>query len=85
MYLTVDKEFIIKKEDIIGIFNIESIKNTNEFKAIFEKLKNDGKILNYAKNETKSFILYKKENELYGIIAGVASSSIEKRGKSKLV
>ena len=39
MYLHIGKDIILKKEEIIGIFNIESILETKEFNCIIETLK----------------------------------------------
>ncbi len=39
MYLHIGKDIILKKEDIIVIFNIESIAETKEYKIIIDKLK----------------------------------------------
>jgi hypothetical protein len=44
MYLTVDKESVIKKDKILGIFNLETINKTEEYKNIYEKLKNKNNI-----------------------------------------
>lgn len=85
MYLTINKEDIIKKKDIIGIFNIESIIQTKEYYNILEELKKENRIKKYAKEEEKTIILYQKDKKTYGIISNISSNSIEKRIKSKTI
>lgn len=79
MYLHIGKDIILKKEEIIGIFNIESITDTKEFNVIIETLNAVNRIKDISNGEQKTLILYKKENNLYGIISNVSSNSIGKR------
>ena len=57
MYLHIGKDYIINNKDIIGIFNIDFVKNTKEYKSMLEKLKADGNLRNIADNQNKTFIL----------------------------
>ena len=75
----IGKNIILKKDDIIGIFDIESIKNTKEFNIILDTLRNAGRIKDISEGEEKSIILYKENDNLCGIISNVSSNSIEKR------
>ena len=71
MYLHIGKDIIIKRDEIIGIFNIESILDTKEYNCIIETLK--------EVNRIQDLVLYKKENNLCGVISNVSSNSIGKR------
>lgn len=82
MYLHIGKDIILKKEEIIGIFNIESISETKEYKIIIDKLKEERKIQDISKEDQKTLILYKKNDNLYGIISNISSNSIGKRNKN---
>lgn len=82
MYLHIGKDIILKKEEIIGIFNIESIAETKEYKIIIDKLKEERKIQDISKEDQKTLILYKKNDDLYGIISNISSNSIGKRNKN---
>ena len=64
MYLHIGKDIILKKEEIIGIFNIESIAETKEYKIIIDKLKEERKIQDISKEDQKTLILYKKNDNL---------------------
>ncbi len=75
----IGKNVILKREEIIGIFDIESIKNTKEFNIILNTLNNAGRIKDISEGEGKSIILYKENDNLCGVISNVSSNSIEKR------
>lgn len=79
MYLHIGKDIIIKKDEIIGIFNVESITETKEFNVIIESLKVTNRMIDISNGEAKTLILYKKENNLCGIISNVSSNSLGKR------
>ena len=81
MYINIGKDIIIKKEEIIGIFNIESILQTKEYMEIVETLKLTNRIKDISNGNPKSIILYKKDNQLCGIVSNISSSSIGKRNK----
>lgn len=82
MYLHIGKDIILKKEEIIGIFNIESILETIEYKIIIEKLREERKIQDISKDDPKTLILYKQKDNLCGIISNISSNSIGKRNKN---
>jgi len=79
MYLHIGKDIILKKEKIIGIFNIESILETKEYQTIIEILEESKRIQDISKGDPKTLILYKEENNLCGIISNISSNSIGKR------
>lgn len=79
MYLHIGKDIIIKRDEIIGIFNIESILDTKEYTCIIETLKEVNRIQDISNGEPKTLVLYKKENNLCGVISNVSSNSIGKR------
>ncbi len=79
MYLHIGKDIILKKEKIIGIFNIESILETKEYQTIIEILEEAKRIKDISKGDPKTLILYKEENNLCGIISNISSNSIGKR------
>ena len=75
----VGKNIILKKEDILGIFDIESVYGTKEFNIILETLGVAGRLKDISDGERKSIILYKENDNLCGIISNVSTNSIEKR------
>lgn len=79
MYLHIGKDYIIKSKEIIGIFNIDYVKNTKEYKGMIEKLKDEGNLKNIADNQNKTFILTEKESSVKGYITNIGTTTIGKR------
>ena len=75
MYLYINKDIILKKEQIISVLNIESIKETNEYKTILENIQ----INDISNGAQKTLIIYKKEKNIKGVITNISSNSILKR------
>lgn len=82
MYLHIGKDIVLKKEQIIGMFNVESILETKEFNIIIDKLKEENSITDISNGEPKTLILYKQRDNLCGIISNVSSNSLGKRNKN---
>ena len=79
MYLNVGKEYIIKAKDIIGIFNIDYIKNTKEYKAMYKCLDEEKKIFKATDEKVKTFILVEKDKNKKGYITNIGVNTIAKR------
>ena len=79
MFLHIGKDVIIKNKDIIGIFNLEYIKNTKEYKAMYNDLKEKNDILNVSDESEKSFILTENDKKIKGYITKIVTSTITKR------
>ena len=79
MFLHIGKDVIIKNKDIIGIFNLEYIKNTEEYKAMYNDLKEKNDILNVSDESEKSFILTENDKKIKGYITKIVTSTITKR------
>ena len=79
MYLHIGKDYIIKSKEIIGIFNIDYVKNTKEYKGMIEKLKDEGNLKNIADNQNKTFILTEKDSIVKGYITNIGTTTIGKR------
>ena len=82
MYLHIGKDIVLKKEQIIGMFNVESILETKELNIIIEKLKTENSITDISNGEPKTLILYKQKDNLCGVISNVSSNSLGKRNKN---
>ncbi len=78
MFIFINKDIIIKENNIIGIFNIE---NKEYFEDILEKLKSENNLINISKEKEKTLILYNEKNNIKGIISNLSSNSIKKRKK----
>ncbi len=79
MYLHIGKDFVIKKKDIIGIFNIEYIKNTKEYKSMYLNLEEKKNLINVSEKQDKTFILLENNKKIKGYITNIGSNTIGKR------
>jgi hypothetical protein len=82
MYLHIGKEYVINNNDIIGIFNLDYIKNTKEYKKMYEEMESNKKIVNVSNGQAiKSFILTEKDNVKRGYLTNIGTNTILKRKK----
>ncbi len=79
MYLHIGKDFVINNKNIIGIFNIDYIKNTKEYKSLYENLENQGNIEIISENQNKTFILVEEKNKIKGYVTNIGTNTIMKR------
>ena len=82
MYLHLGEKTVIRTDDIIGIFDLDTStisKNTRDFLSQSEK---DGKVINVSFELPKSFILC-REKEIYRVyISQISSQTLLKRNYS---
>ena len=62
-----------------GILNIDYIKNTKEYKAMYKSLEDDKKIINVTNGKEKTFILVEKNENKKGYITNIGVNTIAKR------
>ena len=79
MYLHVGDERLIHNEEIIGIFNMQYIKNTREYKSMYKDLEENDNIIDLSEGEGKSFIIVEKNKEKKGYVAKIGANTILKR------
>ena len=77
MYLHIGKNCAIKNNSIIGIFSYDNIKNTKEFKNLYENMKEN--IIDISDNQPKSFILTEKDSIIRGYVTNIGTNTIKKR------
>lgn len=79
MYLHIGNNNIVDEKDLIAIYNIETIKETEEYKKIIEDLENKHLLKREEDIEEKSLIIAKKDNNIIGYISNISSTTIAKR------
>ena len=77
MYLHIGKNCAIKNNSIIGIFSYDNIKNTKEFKNLYENMNEN--IIDISDKQPKSFILTEKDKIIKGYITNIGTNTIKKR------
>lgn len=78
MYIVLNKDIIINENNLIGIFNIDKLKN---FENIIDNLKENSDIINISVKNEKTLIIYKDKDRVKGIISSISPNSIKKRNK----
>ncbi len=84
MFVHIGNNIILKQEDIIGIFNIKAIKNTNEYIKIINNLKDNNKLIKIENTEENTLIITEKNKIIKGYITNISSVTIEKRLKNTI-
>ena len=79
MYLHIGKDFIINSRTIIAIFNIDYVKNTKEYKAMYKSLEESGNIVFVSDKKGMSFILTEENNIKKAYITNIGVNTIAKR------
>lgn len=77
MYIHIGKNYILNNNDIIGIFNIKTLKKTNSYDYILENLSE--KINDISGGKPKSLILTNKDKKNVVYISNILSSTIGNR------
>lgn len=84
MYLHLGQDTVVKKENIVGIFDLD---NTTISKITRDFLKNaekQGNTVNVSYELPKSFIICNEDGVLKTYISQISSVTLEKRMKSEL-
>ena len=79
MYLHIGKDYIVKNNEIIGIFNINYVKNTKEYKAMYNNLDESGDIIKVSDSKAKAFILTENQGKRKAYITNIGVNTISKR------
>ena len=77
MYLHIGKDYILNNNDIIGIFDINTLKKSNSYDYVLENLSE--KVIDISGGKPKSLILVSKKNKNIGYISNILSSTIGNR------
>ncbi|MBQ4155147.1 MAG: DUF370 domain-containing protein [Clostridia bacterium] len=86
MYLHLGQETVVKTEDIIGIFDLDTstvAKSTRDFLSVSEKEK---QVINVTDDLPKTFVLVKgkKQKNCRVYISQLSSSTLQKRNGENL-
>lgn len=78
MFLHIGKELIINEKSILGIFDVNSIKDNKEFQNLIKNLEEKNSIFFVDETEKKSFILVENIG-VKGYFSSISSVSLSKR------
>ena len=83
MYLHIGNNIVIDTRQIIGIFDINSLKKQKAYYKIYEELNKNKRVVDSSGGSKKSFILLKKEQNIMAYISNISSLTLAKRIKEK--
>ena len=79
MYLHIGKDCIINSKDVIGIFNLDYIGNTREYKTLYKRLEEEKKISFVSEKQEKTMVLVKDKKEEKAYFTNIGVYTIAKR------
>ena len=80
-YDTLYNNIILEEKDIIGIYNIESMRDSEEYKNLIESLKRTDNLVLQANGDARSLIMTKENGKIVGYETNVSTMSIAKRAE----
>ena len=79
MYLHIGNNIVIGTEEIIGIFDVNSLKKEKTFLETFNNLKKNKQIIDISEGKQKSYILINKEGNIGVYISNISSLTLKRR------
>lgn len=83
MYLHIGNDILIKKENIIAIFNLEKINLNKEFEEFLESITIENKN-DIEKEKKKSIIIIEENKKVKGYYSNISSVTLQKREENFL-
>ena len=79
MYVHIGKDVVINSDNIISILDIEALEKKKKIEEVLQNLKISDKIIDVSEKNKKSLIIIKKNNETFGYITNISTSTLAKR------
>ncbi len=79
MYLHIGNEQILRKEDIIGIFDIENASVSKFTKEFLRRSQQEGQVVSVTNELPKSIIVWEKQGERRLYLSQLAPATLRKR------
>ena len=79
MYVHIGKDMVINSNNIIAILDIDSLEKKKNLEEVLQNLKISDKIIDVSEKNKKSLIIIKKNNETFGYITNISTSTLAKR------
>ena len=83
MFVHIVNNIILEEKDIIGIYNIESMRDTEEYKNLIESLKRTNNLVSQAEGEARSLIMTKDNDKILGYETSISTMAIAKRAEGQ--
>ena len=84
MYLYLGGDVVVKNEDVIGIFDIDTTTVSKISRTYLNTSEKNGRLTYVSYELPKSFVVCSKDNKETVYISQISSATLEKRAKSFL-
>ena len=85
MFLHIGNNIIIKQNEIVGIYNIKSLKKTDEYEKMLNNLKEKNKLIFNDNTEENTLIITEKNKKIKAYITNISSVTIAKRLENNII
>lgn len=83
MFVHIGNNIVLEEKDIIGIYNVESMRDSEEYKNLIESLKRTDNLVTQANGDARSLIMTKENGKIVGYETNVSTMSIAKRAEDQ--
>ena len=83
MFVHIGNNIILEEKNIIGIYNVESMRDTDEYKNLIESLKMTDNLVSQANGDARSLIMTNEKGKIIGYETNISTMSIAKRAEEK--
>lgn len=81
MFVHIGNNIILEEKDIIGIYNVESMRDSEEYKNLIESLKRTDNLVSQVNGDARTLIMTKENGKIVGYETNVSAMSISKRAE----
>ncbi len=82
MYIHLGQDTLVKKDDIIGIFDLDTATVSKRTRDYLSKAEKQGKVINVSFELPKSFIVCRKGNDKIIYISQISTATLLKRSEA---
>lgn len=79
MYLHIGGDYVIDRQDIVGVFDIENSTVSNITREYLKTSEKNGQVITIMDDMPKSFIVINKNNKTYVYLSALAPATLKKR------
>lgn len=79
MFLHLGNECVVKKRDIIGVFDIENTSVSKDTKAFLAAVSKMGKVVYVTNDLPKSFVVCERDGKITTYISQISVATLRKR------
>ncbi len=84
MYLHIGNDFVLKKKNIIGIFDMDIGTDLHAAEVFLNAAQKENRIRNVSMDIPKSYIVYQNKEETLVYLSPLATSTLKKRFSSRI-